>query len=115
MKHRIERVESQIQREVDDILFKRIRDPRLNGVTVTDVKITNDLQHVTIYYSILSKKASDLEKVQLGFQKSKGLIRSELGKRIRIYKVPDIKFTQDPSVRYGERIDDLLNSLNDIK
>lgn len=113
MKHRIGRVEAQIQREVDDILLKRVRDPRLSGVTITGVELTGDLQHVTIYYSILSEKASDVEKVQAGLDKSKGLIRKELGQRIRLYKIPDITFKQDQSVRYGEHIDELLRKLHE--
>ncbi len=113
MKHRIGRVEAQIQREVDDILLKRVRDPRLSGVTITGVELTGDLQHVTIYYSILSEKASDVEKVQAGLDKSKGLIRKELGQRIRLYKIPDITFEQDQSVRYGEHIDELLRKLHE--
>ena len=46
MKHRIGRVEAQIQREVDDILLKRVRDPRLSGVTITGVELTGDLQQI---------------------------------------------------------------------
>ena len=45
MKHRIGRVETQIQREVDDILLKDVNDPRVKGVTITGVKLTGDLQH----------------------------------------------------------------------
>lgn len=58
---RVERLAQQIQREVDDILLKRVRDPRVNGVTVTGVDVTGDLQQATIYYTILSKLASDAE------------------------------------------------------
>ncbi|MFD1411199.1 30S ribosome-binding factor RbfA [Lapidilactobacillus gannanensis] len=112
MKHRIGRVEQEIQREVNDILLKRVRDPRVEGVTITGVGLTGDLQHAKIYYSILSNAASDAEKAQAGLDKATGLIRRELGARIKIYKIPDLTFVQDESVRYGEHIDQLINQLH---
>jgi ribosome-binding factor A len=112
MKHRIGRVEQEIQREVNDILLKRVRDPRVEGVTITGVELTGDLQHAKIYYSILSNAASDVEKAQAGLDKASGLIRRELGARIKIYKIPDLTFVQDESVRYGEHIDQLINQLH---
>ncbi|MDO4456449.1 MAG: ribosome-binding factor A, partial [Ligilactobacillus agilis] len=51
---RVGRLAQEIQREVNDILKKRVRDPRVSGVTITGVDVTGDLQHATIYYSILS-------------------------------------------------------------
>ncbi|MFD1471187.1 30S ribosome-binding factor RbfA [Companilactobacillus mishanensis] len=112
MKHRIGRVEQEIQKEVNDILLKRVRDPRVQGVTVTGVEMTGDLQEATIYYSILSEKASDVEKTQKGLDKAKGLIRGELGSRLTLYKVPELKFKQDQSIRYGEKIDRLIAQLH---
>lgn len=54
MKHRIGRVETQIQREIDDILLKDVNDPRVRPVTITGVKLTGDLQEATVYFSILA-------------------------------------------------------------
>ena len=52
-------VGQEIMREVNDILNKRIRDPRVQGITITDVRVTGDLQQATIYYSLLSDLASE--------------------------------------------------------
>lgn len=112
MKHRVGRVEQEVQREVNDILLKRVRDPRVEGVTITGVDLTGDLQQATIYYSILSNKASDVKKAQAGLDKASGLIRRELAARIKIYKIPEFEFVQDESVRYGERIDELIRQMN---
>ena len=109
---RVERLAQQIQREVDDILLKRVRDPRVNGVTVTGVDVTGDLQQATIYYTILSKLASDAETTQTGSDQATGLVRSELGSRLNIFKAPEINFVRDPSIEYGSRIDELLNELH---
>lgn len=112
MKHRIGRVESEIQREVTDILLKRVRDPRVEGVTITGVEVTQDLQYCKIYYSILSDLASAAEKAQAGLDKATQLIRRELGHRLTTYKIPELSFHQDPSVRYGEHIDKLIRQLH---
>ena len=69
-------------------------------------------QQATIYYSLLSDKASDGEKAQQGLDKAKGLIRSELGSRLNIFKTPELTFKRDPSVAYGSRIDQLINQLH---
>lgn len=111
MKHRIGRVETQIQREVDDILLKDVNDARVKGVTITGVKLTGDLQHATIFYSILDDAPDKVEAAQTGLDKASGLIRREVGQRIRLFKVPEIEFAQDKSVQYGARIDQLINEV----
>lgn len=109
---RVDRLAGEIQREVDDILLKRVRDPRVKGITITGVDVTGDLQQATIYYSLLSDLASDGEKAQVGLDKATGLIRSELGSRLNIFKTPAIKFERDKSIAYGSRIDQLINKLH---
>lgn len=106
---RVGRLSQEIQREVNDILLKRVRDPRVKDVTITGVEVSGDLQHATIYYSILSDKAS---KVQTGLDKATSLIRGELGHRLSIYVTPEIKFERDKSVQYGDHIDELLRKLH---
>ena len=109
---RVDRLAGEIQREVDDILLKRVRDPRVQGITITGVDVTGDLQQATIYYSLLTDLASDGEKAQAGLDKATGLIRSELGSRLNIFKTPAIKFERDKSIAYGSRIDQLINKLH---
>ena len=94
---RVDRLAGEIQREVDDILLKRVRDPRVKGITITGVDVTGDLHG---------------EKAQAGLDKATGLIRSELGSRLNIFKTPAIKFERDKSIAYGSRIDQLINQLH---
>ncbi|SFH67538.1 30S ribosome-binding factor RbfA [Pisciglobus halotolerans] len=110
--YRTGRVAHEIQKEVNDIMRKRVRDPRVQDVNITDVRVTGDLQQATIFYSLLSDKEEDIEKAQLGLEKAKGLIRRELGQRLSIYKTPELIFERDASVAYGNRIDELLRDLN---
>lgn len=110
--YRDRRVAQEVQREVNDILQKKIRDPRVQGVTITDVHVTGDLQHANIYYSILSSSENDKKEAQEGLEKASGLIRKEIGQRLKIYKVPELKFELDSSVEYGSHIDELIREMN---
>jgi len=110
--YRDRRVAHEILREVNDILRKKVRDPRVQEVTITDVHVTGDLQQATIYYSILSDLASDRQKAQIGLEKSTGLIRRELGQGLSLYKTPELIFELEKSVQYGNKIDELLRNLN---
>lgn len=110
--YRSDRLSQEIEKEVSDILRRRVRDPRVEGVTITGVDVTGDLQQAKIYYSILSDKASDDQKTKAGLEKVSGLIRKELGSRLSIYKTPELSFIRDESVQYGDKIDQLLNKLN---
>ena len=109
---RVGRLEQEIQREVNDILLKRVRDPRVEGVTVTGVEVTGDLQQAKIYYSVMSELASVNQKAADGLAAATGLIRKELGSRIRIYKTPELFFEKDNSVAYGNKIDELIRQMH---
>lgn len=109
---RVGRLEQEIQREVNDLLLKRIRDPRIEGVTVTGVEVTGDLQQAKVFYSVLSELASVNKKAAEGLDAATDLIRKELGSRLRIYKTPELKFVKDESIQYGNKIDDLIRQLH---
>lgn len=111
--YRERRVAEEIHRELTDILKKRIKDPRVQDLTITDVKVTGDLQQATIYYSLLSDLASDDQRAKAGLDKAKGMIRKELGSRLTLYKTPELIFERDSSVLYGEKIDELLRKLHE--
>lgn len=99
-------------KEVNQILRKKVRDPRVQDVTITDVRVTGDLQQATIFYSTLTDLASDKQKAQAGLEKATGLVRRELGQALTLYKVPEIQFELDESVQYGNKIDEMIRSLH---
>lgn len=109
---RADRVGMEIKREVNDILQKRVRDPRVQGVTITDVQMVGDLSSAKVYYTILSDLASDNQKAQIGLDKAKGTIKRELGRRLILYKIPDLTFIKDESIAYGNKIDQMLKDLH---
>lgn len=110
--YRDRRVGQEVMREINDILRKNVKDPRVQNITITDVRVTGDLQQATIYYSLLSDLASDQQKAQTGLEKAKGLIRKELAQRLSLYKTPELIFERDESVQYGNHIDELIRKLN---
>ena len=109
--YRADAVGMAVKREVTDILQKKVRDPRVAGVTITDVQMLGDLSVAKVYYSILSNLASDNQKAQEGLEKAKGTIKRELGKNLTMYKIPDLVFIKDESIEYGNKIDQMLREL----
>lgn len=108
---RANRVAEQMKKEMGEILTRKIKDPRVGFVTVTDVEVTGDLQQAKVFVSVLG---DELEKQDtlLGLAKAKGFIRSEIGKRIRLRKTPEISFEFDEALEYGNRIETILRDLN---
>ncbi|MFI3224490.1 30S ribosome-binding factor RbfA [Streptococcus suis] len=109
---RTDRVGMEIKREVNEILQKKVRDPRVQGVTITDVQMVGDLSMAKVYYTIMSNLASDNQKAQMGLEKATGTIKRELGRKLTLYKIPDLIFEKDQSIEYGNKIDQMLRALD---
>ncbi len=108
---RAERVADQIRMEVADILMRRIKDPRVRSVTVTDVELTSDLRLARVYVTTMERDESERQ-VFDGLAKASGFIRNELGKRLSLRYLPDLTFVKDISGPRGDRILQLLDSLH---
>ena len=108
---RVDRVGMEIKREVNEILQKKVRDPRVQGITITDVQMLGDLSMAKVYYTLMSNLASEQEKAQIGLAKAKGTIKRELGHNLKMYKIPDLTFIKDESIEYGNKIDQMLRDL----
>jgi ribosome-binding factor A len=111
MSHRANRVGEQMKKELGDIIGRKIKDPRIGFVTVTDVEVTGDLQQAKVFISVLGDE-EQRENTLKGLAKAKGFIRTEIGNRIRLRKTPEIIFEWDESIDYGNRIDTLLHQLH---
>jgi ribosome-binding factor A len=111
MSVRANRVGEQMKKELGEIIGRKIKDPRIGFVTVTDVQVTGDLQQATVYISVLGDE-KQREDTLIGLAKAKGFIRSEIGQRIRLRKTPEILFEFDESIDYGNRIDTLLHQIH---
>lgn len=109
--YRVGRVKQEILKEVNDIIRLEVQDPRVEGITITDVELTGDLQQAKIFYSTLETDEETKSETQTGLDRATGLIRKELGSRLTTYHTPEIEFARDESVEYGNRIDQLLNEI----
>ncbi|RCW70672.1 30S ribosome-binding factor RbfA [Saliterribacillus persicus] len=108
---RANRVGEQMKKELGDIISRKIKDPRVGFVTVTDVEVTGDLQQATIFISVLGEDKQKQDTL-VGLAKAKGFIRSEIGKRIRLRKTPELIFEWDETIEKGNRIEHILRDLN---
>lgn len=108
---RANRVAEQMKKELGEIITRKIKDPRVGFVTVTDVEVTGDLQQAKIFISVLGDEKQKQETL-MGLAKAKGFIRTEIGRRIRLRKTPELTFEFDEAFAYGNRIDTILRDIN---
>lgn len=107
---RATRVADQIRMEVAGILSQKIKDPRVQFVTVTDVKMTADLKIARVYVSTLAPEQYE-QQTAPGLKSAVGFIRTELGRRLNLRYTPEVVFYQDTSAQYADRIEKILDSL----
>lgn len=109
---RCEKVAEAIHEEISKLLIKGVKDPRVGFVTVTGVKVTDDLHLATVYFSIIGGEA-ERKGAEAGLNSAKGFLRREIGKVLRMRYVPDLMFRFDESVEYGSRIESLLKQIHE--
>ena len=109
---RVSRVAELIKREVSQMLLNGIKDDRVGAgiISVTDVDVSGDLQHATIFVSIYGTEEAKTE-TMAGLKSATGYIRSELGARIRLRRTPEVIFVEDHSIERGTKVLSLLNQL----
>jgi ribosome-binding factor A len=105
---RAERVSDQMKQEIADILMRKIKDPRIGFVTITDVEVTDDLKNAKVFVSIYG---SDKENTLKGLKSASPFIRVELGKRMRLRSVPELLFRFDSTVERGAHIMEILHDI----
>jgi ribosome-binding factor A len=109
---RATRVADQIRMEVAEILSRKTKDPRIQFVTVTGVKMTADLKIARIYVTALDQAHFD-QVTGPGLKSAVGFVRTELGRRLNLRYTPELVFYRDTSAEYGNRIEKLLDSLHE--
>jgi ribosome-binding factor A len=104
---RARKIADRIQQIVAEMLERRIKDPRLGFVTVTDTRITADLSDATVFYTVFGSEAERADS-RAALESAKGLIRSEIGKQTGLRHTPTLNFTHDPLPDSARHINDLL-------
>jgi ribosome-binding factor A len=112
---RVRKIADRIQQIVAELLERRVKDPRLGFVTVTDVRVTGDTQHATVFYTVLAgavgTEESDeaaLAATAAALESAKGMIRSEVGKQLGMRHVPTLEFVADALPETARHLDEVL-------
>uniref|UniRef100_A0A942Y985 Ribosome-binding factor A n=1 Tax=Neobacillus citreus TaxID=2833578 RepID=A0A942Y985_9BACI len=98
-----DRIKEVIARRLD----KGLRDPRLGFVTITDVRVTGDLQHASVFYTVYGSEQERIDS-GLALQAATGMLRSEVGKNITARLTPTLEFIADALPENAAHLDDLL-------
>jgi ribosome-binding factor A len=102
------RVGDQMKEELADILMRKIKDPRIRLVTVTEVVLSDDLRNAKVF---ISSCGGGREETLNGLKSASAFIRAELGRRMRLKFIPEIIFRYDETVERGAHIMELLHQI----
>jgi ribosome-binding factor A len=104
---RARKLADRVREVVAEALEKRIKDPRLGFITVTDARVTGDLQHATVFYTVFGDD-EDRASTAAALESAKGVLRSEVGKRTGIRLTPSLEFIADALPETAAHMNDLL-------
>lgn len=110
---RVRKIADRIKVVVAEMLERRIKDPRLGFVTVTDVRVSGDTQQATVFYTVLGEDA-DLASTEAALASAKGVLRSEVGKQLGMRHVPTLEFIHDALPETARHIDEVLARAREI-
>jgi len=109
---RSRRVGEQIQRTLSEMLRRDVRDPRLGSITLTEVRVADDLAHAKVFYTVLGSGlglAPDPKLTQEILDEAAGMLRGRLGRALRLRHAPEIQFALDTLIDDGSRLSELIN------
>lgn len=107
---RVERVNEQLKRELTDVVHTGVRDPRIGRVTITEVRTAPDLHQARVFVTGIGTVEERRESLD-GLRAAAGWIRGELGRRLRIRRVPELSFEWDAALEHAKRIEELLDEV----
>lgn len=104
---RSERVGAEMRKELAYLLRDAVKDPRLAEVTIQEVRVTRDLSHAKVYFTLLDKEEAK-HFVQI-LERAAGFLRKQLGKVMKLRTVPELHFVYDSSIEDGQRLSELID------
>lgn len=110
-KIRQQRTAEQLRMVFSDLFLRELSDPRLHGLTVTDVKIDRELEHADIYVSALGDESRQ-DDVMKALSSAEGFLRRELAGRVRLRKVPQLHFHWDSTLAHMQEVESILEKLD---
>ena len=109
---RVRKIADRIQVTVAEMLERRVKDPRLGFVTITDVRVSGDTQHASIFYTVFGEEEQVTDSAA-ALESAKGLIRSEVGKQLGTRHVPTLEFIHDALPDTARHIEELLDQVRE--
>lgn len=106
-----DRMEERIRVILSELLLREVSDPRLQGVTVTEVRLDAELQYANVYVNALGDEGRRKD-VMSGLKRANGFLRRETGKRVRLRNTPELVFHWDTTLEYGERMNKIIDQLD---
>lgn len=106
---KLERIASQMIRELSSIIYEEARNEILKNVTITDAKVTNDLSFAKIYYTFLGENRIEIAEE---LKNASSFLRTELAKKMDLRNTPELRFVYDESTEYGEHIDEIIEEIH---
>lgn len=110
MSVKLDRLNNSFIEKISEIIHEQVKDKDVEFVTITDVKITNDLSFAKIYFTTLD---DDRDKVTKALNKASGFIRSVMCDKIQIRKMPELHFVYDESIEYGKDIEEKIKEIHE--
>lgn len=107
---RVDRVAQLFKDELSQIVQQELKDGRLGFITITGVKLTSDLRHAWVYFSVLGDN-SNKERAEEGLKSASGYIKKLIGQRIKLRYTPEIEFELDKSLDKIEHIEHILDKI----
>lgn len=106
-----DRMADRIRQILSELLLREVSDPRLHGVTITEVRLDPELMFADVYVNALADEDRQTE-VLTGLKRANGFLRREVGKRIRLRNTPELHFHWDFTLERGESMNRLIASLD---
>lgn len=104
------KVGDKIHKEISILLLDKVKDPRVKDVTITGIRLSNNLKHALVYFSVMGDDVL-IERAKAGLDSAKGFLKRELGLRMQLRYVPDVTFLHDPSLKRGSDMERLFEKI----
>ena len=106
------RVADQIQRDLSEIIWSELKDPRVGMIRLTEVQLTPDYAHAKVYFTTLADEPAAIKNTLDGLNKAAGFLRNQLGLKLRIHTLPQLHFLHDTSTMRGMAMSKLIDEAN---
>jgi len=109
-RRRVQRLNQLLREELSRLIRREVKDPRVEGVTVTGVDVSGDLRHAKVHVRTLGDETPVEDAIE-GLRSAEGYLRGTLGRELRIRRIPELEFEADRTLERAQRIEELLQQV----